>query len=213
MTLPHPTLDEPTRALIALAAAIASGNEAAIRARSQACLAADVPPRWVDELLLQSLLMVGWPRTLVAARAWRMESGLPPEGGEDLDYSAYAAWVTRGEAACALIYGDHYEKLRENVRALHPALDAWMVAEGYGRTLGRPGLDFRRRELCVVAQTAVLDTPRQLRSHLLGALHTGATPAEVDEALTLIVAVLPAERASEIRDLWAAVRRVREQSS
>ena len=46
-----------------------------------------------------------------------------------------------------MIYGDNYAKLRESVRALHPAMDVWMITEGYGRTLGRPGLDLTRREL------------------------------------------------------------------
>ena len=54
------------------------------------------------------------------------------------------------------VYGDNYAKLRENVKKLHPALDTWMLVEGYGRTLSRTGLDLARREFCVIAQTAVL---------------------------------------------------------
>ena len=29
------------------------------------------------------------------------------------------------------MYGATYERLRHNIRALHPALDAWMIVEGY----------------------------------------------------------------------------------
>jgi 4-carboxymuconolactone decarboxylase len=199
--------DPATRALVELAAAIATGDEGLQAAKGRAALAAAVPPRWVDELLLQSLLMVGWPRTLVAARSWRLVSGTAPEA-DDLDYLAHDRWVARGETACRLIYGDHYAKLRENVNALHPALDAWMVAEGYGRTLSRDGLDLPRRELCVIAQTAVLRTPRQLRSHLLGALRVGATSGVITAALDAIAPLLGADQADAARELWAAVQRV-----
>ena len=78
------------------------------------------------------------------------------------------------------------EKLRDNVRALHPAVDAWMITEGYGRTLSRPGLDLMRRELCTVAQTAVLETERQLHSHLRGALNAGADPVQIEGVLSVV---------------------------
>ena len=89
-------------------------------------------------------------------------------------------WTRRGEETCARIYGDNYRKLRENIKELHPAMDLWMVTEGYGRTMARPGLDLLRRELCTVAQMAVLEAPRQLHSHLRGALHAGGSFEQVD---------------------------------
>ena len=58
-----------------------------------------------------------------------------------------------------------------------------MVAEGYGKELGRPGLDLVDRELCIVAMLAVQDLPRQLYSHLRGALNAGATEADVEGVL------------------------------
>lgn len=212
MTVTLTEFDAATRALVHLAAAIATGDEALQQEKGRAVLAAEVPGRWVDELLLQSLLMVGWPRTLVAARTWRQISGMKPEG-EDFDYLAHDRWVERGEAACRLIYGEHFEPLRRNIHGLHPALEAWMIAEGYGRTLSRDGLDLPRRELCVIAQTAVLDTPRQLRSHLLGALRVGATVGVVEAALGALMPMLDAERARSAGDLWVAARRVWEQGS
>lgn len=139
---------------------------------------------WGDELVLQSVLMVGYPRALGAARHWREATGAPPASLEDGgDGSLMPAWRTRGEATCAVIYGPNYAKLRANVAALHPALDAWMVAEGYGRTLSRPGLDLARREFCVMAQVMVLGAERQLHSHLKGARHAGASVELVTEAI------------------------------
>ncbi len=203
----HDALDAPTRALVGLAAAIAQGDEPAIREEVAEAVSAAVPAVWVDELLLQSVLMVGWPRTLVAAAAWRKAVPQVTESAmTDLDYAAHAEWTARGEVTCGMIYGDNYARLRRNVSALHPALDAWMVTEGYGRTLSRPGLDLLRRELCTVAQTAVLDTPRQLHSHLRGALHAGADPAMVEAALGVVNPFLDYDHWKAVKDLWDGVR-------
>jgi 4-carboxymuconolactone decarboxylase len=76
-----------------------------------------------------------------------------------------------------------YERLRANIRALHPALDAWMITDGYGKVLSREGLDLRSRELCIVAACAASGQQRQLHSHLHGALNAGASPAQVNSAL------------------------------
>ncbi len=204
---PQGVLDEATLALVALAGAIAVGEEGEVRQRIGEALAADVPHIWVDELLLQSVLMVGWPRTLVAAGLWRAESGTPADADDrDLDYTAAPEWQARGEATCSLIYGENYAKLRRNVKTLHPALDAWMLTEGYGRTLSRPGLDLKRRELCIIAQTAVLDTPRQLHSHLRGALHAGATPDEVEAVIYSVNPLLTHPDWTAVKELWDNVR-------
>src|SRR2546422_8957626 len=76
------TLDARTLALIRVATAIAKGDEAVLRERMTAARAAHVPTEWVDELLLQSLLNVGHPLTLMAfgvrreaARPWAKAGG------------------------------------------------------------------------------------------------------------------------------------------
>jgi len=200
-------LDESSQALIGLAAAIAEGTPEEIGERVAAVLSAGTPRAAVDELLLQSVLTVGWPRALVAAGMWRAEVGVDAENTmDDLDYAQHADWTRRGEVACRTIYGEHYDRLRENVRRLHPALEAWMVTEGYGRTLSRSGLDLRLRELCTVAQTAVLRTPRQLHSHLLGALRSGASVDEIEETLRIVRPLVSQAAWSEASDLWRRVR-------
>lgn len=199
-------LDQATLALVSLAAAIAQGEEPEIRDRVTEAVAAGVTPLWGDELLLQSVLMVGWPRTLVAAAFWRKATGTPATGDDsDLHYADHPDWTRRGEQTCRTVYGDNYAKLRENVRSLHPALDAWMLTEGYGRTMSRPGLDLLRRELCVIAQTAVLNTPRQLHSHLRGALNAGATAAMIDAALAEVNAFVSYDDWKSIKELWEQV--------
>lgn len=200
-------LDEPTRALVVLAAAIAQGEVSEIRDRVEEAVAAGVRANWGDELMLQSVLMVGWPRALMAAGLWRKTIDVGATGGDDdLDYAMYPEWIRRGEETCRLIYGDNYSRLRENVRALHPALDAWMITEGYGRTMSRPGLDLVRRELCVIAQTAVLNTPRQLHSHLRGALRAGAEVATIEAALTAVNPFVSYDDWKSVKELWEQVQ-------
>ena len=80
MTQPGETLDHldgPTRALVVLAAAIATGREPLVEEQCRACVFASVPALWVDELLLQSLLMVGWPFSLLCKIKSTAESERP----------------------------------------------------------------------------------------------------------------------------------------
>lgn len=200
-------MDDATLALVRLAAAIAAGRQETLEEVASAAADLPVPPAWVDELILQSVLMVGWPRALNAAAAWRATSGAPaPVHDPDEDYGRAPDWIARGERVCRVVYGSNYDKLRRNVQRLHPALDRWMVVEGYGRTIGRPGLDLARRELCTVAQCAVLEAPRQLHSHLKGALHAGAREADVTRALAEAAPFQSAAGREACLAVWEAVR-------
>ncbi len=200
-------LDDHTLALVALAAAIARGEESDLRERVDDAAEAGVPNAWIDELILQSTLMVGYPRTLIAASLWRAAAGVPAEdAGTDLDYGDHETWTRRGEETCHRVYGENYNRLRRNVATLHPALDVWMLTEGYGRTLSRPGLDLKRREFCVIVQTAVLNTPRQLHSHLRGALNAGATFEEVENVLSVANPLLSYDDWKAVKELWEHVQ-------
>jgi 4-carboxymuconolactone decarboxylase len=197
------SLDPPTIALIRLAAAIAAGGEAEVR--SALASAVDVPALWVDELILQSYLFSGFPRALNAAREWRRITPVALPGESADDPAREGDWLARGEATCAAVYGDMYAKLRRNVHDLHPALDAIMVMDGYGKVLGRPGLDLPRRELCVVAACAATGQDRQLHSHLHGALNVGVSPAVLAAALDALAATLGPDRSRSARLLLARV--------
>lgn len=194
--------DSRRLALLRLAASLGTRDDAAIRAAMEA--ARDVADaRAVEEVLLQSHLFVGFPDALNALGLWRRVSGLPapPASGEDPE-----VWEMRGERVCEEVYGANYEKLRVNVQGLHPDVDGWMVTGGYGRVIGRPGLDLATRELCIAALLAVWNVPRQLHSHLRGSLNAGAAVAEVDEAVEAACAFLAPDRAAEVRALWREIR-------
>src|SRR5215213_3540054 len=186
------------RALLRLAASLGTRDASAIRAAMEGARD-DADGDAVDEVILQSHLFVGFPDALNALGLWRQVSGrpAPPSLGEDP-----AGWEARGERVCARVYGASYDKLRENVRGLHPDVDGWMVAGGYGRVIGRPGLDLATRELCIAALLAVWNVPRQLHSHLRGALNAGALVDEVDAAVEVACGMIAPGAAAGVRALW-----------
>ena len=195
-------MDDATKALIEVSAALAVG--AAGRLDSALRAAAGVAPaEAVEEILLQSYLFLGYPAALRGMAAWRRVSERPAPPAPTQDETN---WEKRGEATCARVYGGQYERLRANIAALHPDMEQWMVREGYGKVLGRPGVDLATRELCIVALLSPQDAAPQLYSHLRGALNAGADEAVVDETVRLLLGSLPSERARALSEQWNAVR-------
>ncbi len=197
-------LDSETIALVRLSALLTVGSEAEIRGALAVALSC-VNPVWVEELILQTYLFAGFPRALNAAREWRRLSGRPAVPDVETGTEDNAFFVTRGEATCAKVYGPFYERLRVNIRELHPALDTWMIVDGYGKVLGRPQLDLARRELCVVAACAAARQDRQLHSHLHGALHAGASSASITHTLDVVSDLLSDDDRRRYQGLWARV--------
>jgi 4-carboxymuconolactone decarboxylase len=189
-------------ALLRVAAALGTRDADAVRAALEEARGSAEAVE-VEEVILQSHLFVGFPDALNALGTWRQVSGraAPPPSGDDP-----ADWEARGKAVLQTVYGANYGKLRENVRALHPDFEGWMVAGGYGRVIGRPGLDLGTRELCIAALLAVWNVPRQLHSHLRGALNAGATLAEVDQAVDVACGFTTDDAAGRVRALWAEIR-------
>src|SRR5467141_1373794 len=202
------SLDQQTLALVRIAVATATGDETKLRDRMVAARAVHVPPPWIDELLLQSFLNVGYPLALVGFGVWRSIAGpvLDSEKGESIAHPDWERWTKRGVAACGEVYGRTFHKLMLNLRALHPAVEPLVVVDAYGKILGRPGLDSKRRELCTLAAIAMLRAERQLHAHLRGALNTGSSREDVDAVLAAVEMDLTKERALKMWELWADVR-------
>jgi len=177
---------EPALArLVSLSAAAAAGDGAALAEHAEGAIREGAPPAAVYEALLQSYLFLGFPRAieaLFAAKPVFDRHGGVPGGAPTVDL---AGWREAGEDLCRRVYGRNYEKLVETMRGLSPDLAAWMILEGYGKTLSRPALDPIAREYCVVAILTVTKMWRQLRSHAIGAVHVGGTRNGVREAIRL----------------------------
>lgn len=101
--------------------------------------------------------------------AWEMTSVTPLSPEEQL--------------LLARLTGSLASRSPEALMCALPDLERWMVTEGYGKVLGRPGLTLADREVAVVALLAVHDAPVQLRSHLRGALQVGVSPSQVEAVL------------------------------
>ena len=213
-------LEAGLRHLVRIAGAIAGSPEGQVRSLMSEAID-EVDHVSVEEIILQSYLFAGFPRTLNAMRVWRSVSERPAPAA-DAGASAFGAdgsvagagdsdsdlktWRRRGEETCAIVYGESYEKLRKNIRGLHPALDEWMIVDGYGKVLSRPGVDLKTRELCVVAACAVSGQQRQLHSHLHGALNAGASPGEMAGVLDALGDLISRDDLGRYRQLLQKVQ-------
>ena len=195
-------LTKAQESLVTLSAALASRDPGSVSmALQEANRSAD--PVAVEEAILQSYLFLGYPAALNAFAEWRVLTGRPaPPPVEDTE-----PWSERGARVCKAVYGGQYEDLRDNIRALQADMELWMIDEGYGKVLGRPGLDLPDRELCISALLAVLHVPKQLYSHLRGALNVGASPDAVARVLDLAGRVSDDSASSSAADVWASVQR------
>jgi len=197
-------LSGATIQLVRVSAAVAGLDEQSVRQiMEEAALGADTAA--VEEVILQSYLFAGFPRALNAARVWRTFVS-KPSPKSSAESGGVPEWRARGEKTCETVYGAAYERLRRNIRALHPLLDDWMIVDGYGKVLARPGLDLKTRELCTIAACAASGQQRQLHSHLHGAFNAGATREEVEGALDCLADLLPAGQLASYKLLLQRVR-------
>lgn len=196
------TLGSGAAALVRLSAALAGRSPERLARAMEDCIRVGLEDP-AEEVLLQSYLFLGYPIALNAIQEWRVLSGRPAPAPAPEDWEG---WRARGEAVCRTVYGGQYDRLRRNVRGLHPDMERWMVIEGYGKVLGRPALDLATRELCIAALLAVLDAPKQLYSHLRGALNAGATSAQISAALNHACEGMNGGRRDRVMDVWGRVR-------
>jgi len=140
----------------------------------------------IEELLLQTYLFAGFPRAINAFYTWQRwasENGVE-RGDRRAEREDPDLWRERGEALCRQVYNGAYEALQARLARLHPELAEWTLVEGYGKVLGRPGVDPGRRELVAIGTLVVQgEAERQLVAHLRGALHVGVPPECVVETV------------------------------
>ena len=199
-------MNEALRALLSMCAAIGARNKAALAATIDQ-VAEKADPREPEEAILQSYLFVGFPLALQALAMWRERTGheAPATGTKE----SSDGWRKRGEAVCSQVYAGQYERLRGNIARLHPDMERWMLEEGYGKVLGRPGLDLKVRELCIISLLTGLDAPQQLYSHLRGALNVGATQEEVEAAVEIACTQTSPMARENARKVWRELKEAR----
>jgi len=166
--------------LARVSVAAALGREKALRREIRAALDSGTSAARLDEALLQLVPFAGYARAINAFAAFqeiRPHAARPARKRGDLR--------RRGEALCRRIYGPVYDRMISKMAGFHPELAEWILADGYGRVLSRPGLTIRERELIVVAVLSALRLPKQLESHVRGAMRVGATAQDVASMLAI----------------------------
>jgi len=86
------------------------------------------------------------------------------------------------------------EQLRSIWKKANPDMERYITAFAVGEVWSRPVLDLKTRSLLCLAAAVALEREDQVRLHTQGALHSGATPAEVTETIIhlMIYAAFPA---------------------
>lgn len=193
-------LDDRVRVLVRLAASLTASEAVQAMAMDEAARSA---PAAAEEVLLQSYLFLGYPVALNSLGLWRRRTGRPPPEPAEADV---ATWEERGEEVCRKVYAHQYDALQEVMNGIHPDLARWALREGYGKVLGRPGLELPVRELCVVAMLSGVDASRQLHAHLRGCLNVGVDPGVVSAVLKEIEPLIGLARSGAAGRIWQRVR-------
>jgi 4-carboxymuconolactone decarboxylase len=101
----------------------------------------------------------------------------------------------RGIETMKRLWGDDAtERMRSLWESASPDVERYITAFALGEVWSRPVLDLKTRSLICLAAAVALEREGQIRLHARGALHSGATPAEVTETIIqmMIYAGFPA---------------------
>ena len=136
-----------------------------------------------EETLLQAVLFFGFPRVVSAFELLQQEWPTPiePCGGALPD----ADQATAGHALFDSIYGRNQAAVHALLRGFHGEFHDFVLEAAYGWILARSGLAPLVRELLAAAALAALQQIPQLVAHSRGALHFGASEAQLAEMLAI----------------------------
>lgn len=179
--LARPDLDRSTRLLAMALVAIWRGDWPALERTAATGREDGMPRAQFEETLLQAVLFCGFPRVVTAfetlAAAW--PAAAAPGGGALPRDQQEAA----GRALFAAIYGRNDATVRAMLQGCHQEFHDFVLEAAYGRILCRPGMSPQLRELLAVAVLAAMGQLRQFVAHARGALHFGASRAQLREVL------------------------------
>lgn len=171
----NPSADATARSLALYSAAVAVADEDILSQAVAVAKRSGLTKEALYEVVLQSYLFLGFPRMLSAAE--NLNSHFRDVGGkpqfEGISDEESKSWFLNGLSLCRQVYGPDFPPLQSKVEAFAPEIFRWMIVEGYGKVLSRPGLSISDRELSIIAFLLVESRPKQLFSHIKGALNVG----------------------------------------
>ncbi len=168
--------------------AVALGRESTIRRELRSALDDRLNVEDVREAILQTYLFAGFPRAINGLWILREEDATPPAK------PPRRPTLAAGRRLCRRIYGRDYEPMLRNMRRMSPDIAAWILEEGYAKTLSRPRFTARERELLIVPTLIAMDAWRQLPSHVIGARNVGATASELARGVRAVSSLVGAAR-------------------
>ena len=139
---------------------------------------AGISPKQLYELTLQGYLFLGFPAAVEAF--WVLDGICAP--GKNKSEPPLVLRVKKGRKTCRRIYREKYPALMENLKQKSPELAGWIIEEGYGKVLSRPGVSLKVRELFNVTLLSASGFPKQLFAHLRALVEMGEKP----ETLTIL---------------------------
>lgn len=188
----NPTADASARSLALYSAAVAVADEDILSQAVAVAKRSDLTKEALYEVVLQSYLFLGFPRMLSAAE--NLHSHFRDVGGkprfEGISDEESKSWFLNGLSLCRQVYGPDFPPLQAKVEAFAPEIFRWMIIEGYGKVLSRPGLSISDRELSIIAFLLVENRPKQLFSHIKGALNVGVPSGLVGAVVNDLGAVV-----------------------
>ncbi len=104
----------------------------------------------------------------------------------------------------------HVEAAEARMTEFDAAFQRWITEAAWGGVWARPGLDARTRSLVTIALLGALGHYEELALHVKGARRTGASAAEIAEALLHVAAYAGAPAANRA---FAAARAALETDS
>jgi len=137
----------------------------------------DVEPEKIYETILQSYLFCGFPAAIESFSVFRKHF---PKFHKKKTVYNIAKFRKVGITNCKLVYKNNFKKLIENMNYYSSDIQEWMIIEGYGKVLGRTGLNLLEREYINVSMLVTRFYENQLNSHLRGCLYLGATKDELN---------------------------------
>lgn len=165
------------RSLAVYSAALVAADEAVLSSALKLGQEHGISGAEFYEIVLQSYLFLGFPRMLTGSmHLARHIPGETGQGDERVNGANPSDKMRRdGIELCKRVYGGAFERLRDAVEPIAPEVYDWMIREGYGKVLSRPGLDIVVRELSIIAFLTMENRPVQLYSHIRGAFNVGAS--------------------------------------
>ena len=176
LTVFEPRERGDTRALALYSAATAVGDQSSLDATVAIARRHAVTHDQLYEIVLQSYLFLGFPRMLIAAEhlSRHFPTANPKSSLHKISDQESQTWFTRGRELCRQVYSDNFPALRRKVESYAPEVFRWMVIEGYGKVLSRPGLSIVDREMAIITSLMIDNREKQLFAHIKGAKNVRA---------------------------------------